>query len=368
MNFIDLATQQARIREALEKRILAVLDHGKYVMGPEIGELETALAEYVGVKHCISCSSGTDALLLALMAYDVKPGDAIICPSFTFVATAEVVSLLGATPIFIDIDPDTYNLDPSKLEAAAQKAKDDGLNLKGIIPVDLFGLPADYPAIETFAKERGLFVLEDACQGFGGELNGKKLCSFGDVAATSFFPAKPLGCYGDGGAVFTNDDKLADEMRSVRIHGMGSDKYDNVRIGINGRMDTIQATVLLEKLTIFPEEVELRQTVASAYTEGLKDVVKTPVIPTGMTSAWAQYSLQAEDKEGTLAALQKAGIPAATYYPIPLHLQTAYKYLNYSKGDLPVSEAVSQKIFSLPMHPYLTTKEIEKIVTSIKGV
>jgi len=366
MNFIDLATQQKRVRSEIMGRIETILDHGKYIMGPEVKELENELAKYVGVKHAISCSSGTDALLMALMALEIGKGDAVITTPFTFVATAEVINIVGATPIFIDIDPKTYNIDPAKIADAINEAKKKGLNPKAIIPVDLFGLPADYDTIEEISKEHGLKVIEDACQGFGGEYKGKKLCSFGEFAATSFFPAKPLGCYGDGGAVFTNDDTLADIARSIRVHGSGSDKYDNVRIGLNGRMDTIQAGILLPKLSIFPDEVDKRQEVAKKYSAGLKDTVVVPHIPDGMRSAWAQYSVLSDRKVEIQTKLKETGIPTAVYYPIPLHMQTAYKYLGYSKGDMPESEAAAERIFSLPMHPYLTDEDIGKVVNAIK--
>lgn len=363
MQFIDLKAQQCRIRAKIEENIRRVLDHGQYVLGPEISELEKRLSEYVGVKHAISCASGTDALLMALMAYNVKAGDVIITTPFTFIATAEVVSLIGATPVFADIDPKTFNLDPLKLEQAVKNHK-----AKGIIAVDLFGLPADYDAINTIAKKYGLFVIEDAAQSFGAEYHGRKTCSLADIACTSFFPAKPLGCYGDGGAIFTDDDKTAEILRSIRVHGQGIDKYDNVRIGINGRMDTIQAAILLAKLDIFPEEVVLREQVAENYAKLLKDQASliTPAIPKGLMSVWAQYSLLARDshcRKKFQDALAKAKIPTAIYYPKPLHLQQAFAYLGYKQGDFPITEDCAARIFSLPMHPYL--KEQEKIVNII---
>lgn len=366
MNFIDLGLQQNKIRGDLDSRISAILDHGQYVMGPEVTELEKELARYIGVKHAVACSSGTDALLMALMALGVGPGDAVLTPSFTFVATAEVVSLAGATPVFIDIDRKTFNLDPAKIAGAIDEAKGKGLNPKGIIPVDLFGLPADYGAIEKIAKENSLFVIEDGCQGFGGELSGKRLCGFGDFSATSFYPAKPLGCYGDGGAVFTDNDDAAEKLRSIRVHGMGQDRYDNVRIGLNGRMDSIQAAVLLSKLTIFDDELAARRRVAETYTAELDGVVKTPKVPDGMKSGWAQYSVMADNRDEVLAKLKEDGVPTTVFYPIPLHLQIAYKNLGYKEGDLPVSEDVAKRIFSLPMHPYLTDEEIEQVTTAVK--
>ncbi len=359
MQFIDLAVQQKRIRSKIEANIAKVLDHGKYIMGPEIRELEERLGEYTGVRHVITCSSGTDALLMALMAYNVGPGDAIFTTPFTFIATAEVISILGATPVFIDIDPVTFNLDPAKL-----LIRNSELTPRGIIAVDLFGLPADYDAINNFAKKHNLFVIEDAAQSFGAEYHGRKAGSLADIACTSFFPAKPLGCYGDGGAVLTNQDDLAEKIRSVRVHGQGKNKYDNVRIGINGRMDTFQAAILSAKFDIFPEEVELRQDVAKRYKElSANSSLITPSVPTGIKSVWAQYSLLAKN-ESHRAELQSrlnaAGIPTAIYYPCPLHLQTAFAYIGHKKGDFPVSEDCASRIFSLPMHPYLKQNEQEK--------
>ncbi len=371
MQFIDLAKQQDLIKEALDTRIQTVLAHGKYIMGPEVKEMEAQLAEYVGVKHCVSCSSGTDALLMPLMAWDIGPGDAVFTSPFTFIATAEVIQLLGATPVFVDIDPQTYNISPDLLDAAINKVVEEGeLNPKVIIPVDLFGLPADHPAIESIAQKYGLKILVDAAQGFGGEIEGKLTCSFGDAASTSFFPAKPLGCYGDGGAIFTDDDELYEKLVSVRVHGKGGDKYDNVRIGLNGRMDTIQATIILEKFTLFPNEVKLRNKAAAKYNDLLADVVVTPMTPSGYTSVWAQYSILAKDsaeRQALQAKLKEAGIPSAVYYPKPLHQQTAFAHLNYQDGDFPVSEEMSQRIFSLPMYPYIPETDIEKICDVLKG-
>jgi len=372
MQFIDLAKQQSLIKESLDKRIQDVLAHGKYIMGPELKEMEAQLAEYVGVKYCVSCSSGTDALLMPLMAWDVGPGDAIFTTPFTFIATAEVIQLLGATPVFVDIDPKTYNISTELLDKAIQAVIDAGeLNPKAIIPVDLFGLPADYAAIELIAKKYDIIVLEDAAQGFGGQIDDRMACSFGDAAATSFFPAKPLGCYGDGGAIFTNDDELYEKLVSIRVHGKGGDKYDNIRIGLNGRMDTLQGAVILEKFTLFPNEVKLRNQVAATYNNLLQDRVVTPQVNAGYTSVWAQYSILAKDAEDRAllqAALKDAGIPTAVYYPKSLHQQTAFSHLNYTDGDFPVSEEMSQRIFSLPMHPYLEKEDIEKICTVINTV
>lgn len=373
MQFIDLKAQQARIKSTIDARIQDVLSHGKYIMGPEVTELEAQLAQYTGVKHAVSCASGTDALLMALLAYQVGPGDAVLTSPFTFIATAEVISLLGARPVFIDIDPQSYNLNPELLEASIREARKLPETLKGIIGVDLFGLPADYPAINAIAKAHDLFVIEDAAQSFGGDIRGRKAGSLADIGCTSFFPAKPLGCYGDGGMCFTDDDELADRLKSVRIHGKGTDKYDNVRVGMNGRLDTIQAAILLEKFSIFPEEIELRQRVAATYDELFaagNSVVSTPVIPEGFLSAWAQYSLEARDsahREALQAKLKQADIPTAIYYPKPLHRQGAFRELGYPAGAFPVSEAVSSRIFSIPMHPYLTREQQETIVREISS-
>jgi UDP-2-acetamido-2-deoxy-ribo-hexuluronate aminotransferase len=362
MEFIDLKKQYEAIQPLIQKRINAVLQHCKFIMGPEIGELEKALASFVGCKHCVSCASGTDALLLSLMAYKVGPGDAILTTPFTFIASAEVICLLGATPVFVDIDERTFNIDPNKLREIIENTKGGTLGApgipkdikpKGIITVDLFGLPAEYDQIEKMAKENNLFVLEDAAQSFGGAYKGKVVGSLGDIAATSFFPAKPLGCYGDGGAIFTNDEALAEQVRSLREHGKGSHKYDNVRVGINGRLDTLQAAILLAKLAVFDEEITKRQEVARRYSELLAELVKVPQVPDGLRSAWAQYSVVSENRGQQMDRLKEAGIPTAIYYPRPLHLQTAFSYLGYRQGDFPVSEYMSERIFSLPMHPYL---------------
>lgn len=364
--FVDLHAQQSRIRESVEERINKVLDHGKYIMGPEVKELEQRLAEFVGVKHCVTCASGTDALLMPLMAYGIGPGDAVFTTPFTFISTAEVVTLLGATPVFVDIDPQTYNIDPDKLHRTIKTVVAEGkLKPEGIIPVDLFGQPADYEEIERIAAEFGLWVIEDAAQSFGATYKNKPAGSFGDVASTSFFPAKPFGCYGDGGAVFCNDDEMAVKLRSIRVHGQGSNKYDNIRIGINGRFDTMQAAVLLAKLEIFEEEIQLRDRVARRYSEKLADVVTTPVVKADRTSVWAQYSLLTENRDELLAALKANGIPTAVYYPKPLHLQDAYQSLGYHAGDFPVSEKIADQIFSIPMHPYLSEEDQDYIVDAI---
>ena len=376
MDFIDLAAQQRRISEKLNANMARVLSHGQYINGPEVRDLETTLAAYIGAKHAVGCASGTDALLMALMALEIGPGHAVFTTPFTFVATAEVISLVGATPVFVDIDPATFNIDPAKLGQAIEAVeKGDpalhplpagGKKLRphAVIPVDLFGLPADYDAIEAVATRHGLAVIEDAAQSFGGEYKGKKACSFGTIACTSFFPAKPLGCYGDGGMCFTDDDRFAELLRSIRSHGQGSDKYENIRIGINGRLDTLQAAILLAKFSIFPEEIELRQEVARRYNELLSGFVTTPEIPNGYKSAWAQYSILARDsveRSKLMAKLKEAGIPTAVYYPKPLHCQTAFAGLGYKEGDFPVSEDCCRRIFSLPMHPYLAAGDQRRI-------
>lgn len=384
MQFIDLGAQQKRIRDCLEKNIAAVLDHGQYIMGPEIQMLEEKLANFVDVNFAVACASGTDALLLALMAYNVGPGDAVFTSPFTFIATGEVISLLGATPIFVDIDPRTFNIDPAKLERAIAAVQSEtpgpcplprtvaagSLKPRGIIAVDLFGLPADYRQLKTTADKNHLFVIEDAAQSFGAEFQGRKTCALTEIGCTSFFPAKPLGCYGDGGMCFTDDQKLYDILRSIRIHGQGAHKYDNIRTGINGRMDTIQAAILLAKLDIFPEEVELRQSVADRYRKLFSnlDSIAVPRVPEGVKSVWAQYAILARDenhRSRLQARLKEAHVPTAIYYPKPLHLQTAYRGLGYLEGDFPVSEDCARRILSLPMHPYLSLAEQEQIAQTI---
>jgi UDP-2-acetamido-2-deoxy-ribo-hexuluronate aminotransferase len=371
INFIDLKAQQEKILPDINERIQRVLSHGQYIMGPEIKELEERLATYVGVKHAISCSSGTDALLMPLMAYGVGPGDAIFTTPFSFIATAEVIQLLGATPIFVDIDRKTFNIDPEALEvviaSVRQNPKTASLQPRGVIPVDLFGQPADYDRINAIARQHGLFVLEDAAQSFGGTYKGRRSCSLAQMAATSFFPAKPLGGYGDGGAIFTDDDAMATTLRSIRVHGQGTDKYENVRIGLNGRLDTLQAAVLLAKLEVFDAEITTRQEVASRYNEALKDVVEVPYVDPECTSIWAQYSVLSDRRAELLENLQRAGIPSAIYYPLPLHLQKAFVHLGYKPGDFPVSERISKHIFSLPMHPYLAENDQARIITALRG-
>ena len=370
--FIDLAAQQSQIKEKIDRRIQDVLAHGKYILGPEVSELEQKLGEFANVKNVITCANGTDAIQLALMALRVQTGDAVFCPSFTFAATAEVVPFLGATPVFVDCDERTFNMDVGSLKQAITDAKALNLQPKGIIAVDLFGLPADYDAIEGVAKENDLFIIVDSAQGFGGEYKGRTTVSIGDLATTSFFPAKPLGCYGDGGAVFTENEELAALISSFRFHGKGQHKYDNERIGMNSRLDTLQAGVLLEKLAIYTVEIERRNEIAKRYIDGLlNSVVKPPLIPSGLKSVWAQFTVIAENEESRtaiMAGLKENDIPSVVYYPLPLHQQTAYKNYPVSGNGLPVSEDLSKRVFSLPMHPYLDEATQDKIIDVMQNL
>ena len=368
MQFIDLAAQQKRIRGQIEAGFKRILDHGQYILGPEIRELEDKLAAYVGMPHAVSVASGTDALLMPLMVERIAPGDAVFTSTFTFIATAEVIRLLGATPVFVDIDPETFNIDPQKLEAEIERVKaEKKLRPRGIIPVDLFGQPADYRAIQDIADKYGLFVLEDAAQSFGASQKGKKAGALATVAATSFFPAKPLGCYGDGGMIFSDDRNIYEQLLSIRVHGQGADKYTNVRVGINGRMDSLQAAVLLAKMEIFAEEIELRQQAAARYSAMLEGAVQTPRILPENISAWAQYSVLHPRRQEMIRKLRENNIPTAVYYPIPLHLQEAFADLGYRKNDFPVAEKIAGEIFSLPMHPYLEKEAQERICQIILG-
>jgi len=366
--FIDLGAQRRRLGQSVDDAILKVVNHGAYVMGPEIAALEAQLSAFCGARHALSCANGTDALGLILMAKGVKAGDAVLCPSFTFAATAEVVAWMGATPVFVDILDDTFNLDPASLENAVVTARRLGLNPVGLISVDLFGLPADYDAIEPICAREGLWLLSDAAQSFGATYKGRKVGTIGMATATSFFPAKPLGCYGDGGALFTDDDELADVMRSLRVHGQGTDKYDNVRIGINGRLDTMQAAILIEKLKIFPDEIAARDRVAMRYNELLRPMAIVPEVPRDLTSVWAQYTLRIRgfDRDAFQSDLKAAGIPTAVYYPKPLHRQTAYKAYPVAGNGLPVSERLADEVVSLPMHPYLTEEVQDRIVRAVR--
>lgn len=372
MEFRDLKTQYKNLKAEIDERVLGVMERAQFISGPEVKELEKKLAEYVGVKHCITCANGTDALELVLLAWGIGKGDAVFVPTFSFMSTAEVVASVGAFPLFVDIDPDTFNLDPEKLEQAIILAQNEGkYNLRAVIPVDLFGLPADYEAIATIANKYGLKVLEDGAQGFGGAINGKRACSFGDAATTSFFPAKPLGCYGDGGAMFTDDDELALLLRSLTVHGKGTEKYDNVRIGRNSRLDTLQAAILITKLKAFDEyELVAVNRVAAEYTKRLKGIVKTPAIPEGYLSSWAQYTILLENEEqrnGLQAKLKEKGIPSMIYYPRPLHLQTAFAFCGMKEGTCPVAEKTSRCVLSLPMHPYLEDGNVEIVCRTIEG-
>ena len=354
MQFVDLASQYQHLKEKIDSRIQAVLDHGHYIMGPEVHELEQQLSNYVGVKHTVSCANGTDALTLALMVLDIKEGDAVFCPTFTFFATAETVAFEGATPVFVDSDEDTFNICPTDLEKRIAATLAEGkLKPKAIIAVDLFGLPADYPALRKVADKYDLKIIEDAAQGFGGEINGQRAGSFGDIATTSFFPAKPLGCYGDGGALFTDNDGYAELLGSYRLHGKGKDKYDNVRIGVNSRLDTLQAAILLEKLAAFPQELINRNVAAHEYTAVFADKFATPQVPEGYLSSWAQYTLKVENRDDVAAAFKAKGVPTMVYYPKGVHQQTAFAHLGYKSCDFPAAESLVKTVLSLPMHGYL---------------
>jgi dTDP-4-amino-4,6-dideoxygalactose transaminase len=344
-----------------------VLAHGRFIMGPEVAELETRLATFCGARHAIACASGTDALALGLMAKGIGPGDAVLMPGFTFVATAEPVAWLGAVPVFVDVLRDTYNLDPACLEQGVRTARAKGLTPRAVIAVDLFGQPADYDAIEAFCARHGLWLMADAAQSFGATYRERRIGTLGTITATSFFPAKPLGCYGDGGCVFTDDDELAEAMRSLRVHGQGRDKYDNVRIGVNARLDTLQAAILLEKLAIFADELDARQRVAARY-EALRELVQVPRVIAQATSIWAQYTVVVErvGRDALAAALKDEGIPTAVYYPKPLHRQSAYRHYPVAGGGLPIAERLSRQVLSLPMHPYLEPDAQDYIVGAIR--
>ncbi len=366
MQFIDLGAQYIHLKEKIDQRIHKVLEHGNYIMGPEVEELEKKLADYVGAKHCISCANGTDALQLAMMVLDVKDGDAVFCPTFTFFATAEVVAYAGATPVFVDSDAQTFNICPVDLERRIQKVMVEGkLKAKAIIAVDLFGQPANYFELKRIADKYNLKLIEDAAQGFGGEIDGKRAGNFGDIATTSFFPAKPLGCYGDGGAIFTNSDEYAALFRSYRVHGKGKDKYDNVRIGLNSRLDTLQAAILLEKLAAFPDELVLRNKAASQYNEFLSAHCITPHVPSGYLSSWAQYTLRSSERERVMAELKAKGIPTMIYYGTCMHQQTAFKYLGYTDNDLPIASELAKQVFSLPMHPFMNLTQVAEISAAV---
>jgi UDP-2-acetamido-2-deoxy-ribo-hexuluronate aminotransferase len=358
MDFIDLKTQYRRIEQDVNRRIKEVLEHGRYILGPEVTELEQQLAAHVGASHCIAVASGTDALLIALMALGVGPGDEVITPSFTYIATAETAAVLGAKPVCVDIDPRTCNLDPTLIEAAITP------RTRAIVPVSLYGQCADMDAINAIAGKHGLPVIEDAAQSFGATYKGRKSCNLSTIGATSFFPSKPLGCYGDGGALFTNDDVLATVMRQVSRHGQDR-RYHHIRVGVNGRMDTLQAAILLAKLPIFDEEIGMRREIGARYTQLLKDVVETPYIESFNTSVYAQYTIAVDDRERVVANLKAAGIPTAVHYPLPIHQQPAFLD---NKVDCPVSERAAARVLSLPMHPYLESDTQAQIVDTIKAL
>ncbi len=368
--FIDIAAQRRRLGTSVDEAVARVLTHCQFINGPEVTQLEAALAAFTGAKHVVTCASGTDALLMVLMAKNVGPGDAVFCPSFTFCATGECVALTGATPLFVDVDEATFNIDVESLKRGIATAKRLGLKPKGVIPVDLFGQSADHDAITAVAEAEGLFVLDDAAQAFGASYKGRRLGTFGHVTATSFFPAKPLGCFGDGGAILTDDAELAETLRSIRVHGQGSDKYDNVRLGLTGRLDTIQAAILIEKLKIFEDEIAARNKVAQRYAQGLGNVVTVPHVASGMISVWAQYTIRLPggvDRNEFAAALKAQGIPTAIYYPKSMHQQTAYRDYPVADGGVPVCEKLSDDVISLPMHAYLDEPTQERIIKAVRG-
>jgi dTDP-4-amino-4,6-dideoxygalactose transaminase len=366
--FIDVAAQRRRLGGAIDAAVARVLGHCQFILGPEVRTFEAELAAFCGARHAVTCASGTDALVLALRAMGIGPGDAVICPAFTFCATAEVAALVGATPVFVDVDAATFNIDANRIAGAIAAAKSAGLTPKTVIPVDLFGLAADHTAIAAAAKAEGLFILDDAAQAFGATFNNRRLGTFGHATATSFFPAKPLGCYGDGGAVMTDDDAMADVLRSLRMHGQGADRYDNIRIGLASRLDTIQAAILIEKLKIFPDEIEARNRIARHYSEALSDIVIVPKVPPGSTSVWAQYTIRVAGgrRDRLAAALKAEGIPTAIYYPIPLHRQQAYKQYPVGEGGVAVSDRLAAEVISLPMHAYLDASTQDRIIDATR--
>jgi dTDP-4-amino-4,6-dideoxygalactose transaminase len=368
--FIDLAAQRRRLGKSVDEAVSRVLTHCQFINGPEVTQFEGALAAFSGAKHVVSCASGTDALLMVLMAKGVGRGDAVFCPSFTFCATGEAVALTGATPVFVDVDEATFNMDANSLKRGIATAIECGLQPRAVIPVDLFGQSADHDAIGRVAGAEGMFVLDDAAQAFGASYRGRRLGTFGLVTATSFFPAKPLGCFGDGGAIFTDDAELAETLRSIRVHGQGSDKYDNVRLGLTGRLDTLQAAILIEKLKIFEDEIAVRNVVAERYARGLGNIVSVPRLASGCTSVWAQYTIRlpkGSDRDAFAAALKAQGIPTAIYYPKSMHQQTAYRDFPVADGGVPISEALSDDVISLPMHAYLDEPTQERIIRAVRG-
>jgi len=368
--FIDLAAQRRRLGNSVDEAVSRVLTHCQFINGPEVTQLEAALAAFSGAKHVVSCASGTDALLMVLMAKGVGRGDAVFCPSFTFCATGEAVALTGATPVFVDVDEATFNMDAGSLKRGIATAIKRGLQPRAVIPVDLFGQSADHDAIGRVAEAEGMFVLDDAAQAFGASYKGRRLGTFGLVTATSFFPAKPLGCFGDGGAIFTDDAELAETLRSIRMHGQGFDRYDNVRLGLTGRLDTLQAAILIEKLKIFEDEIAARNVVAERYARGLGNIVSVPRLASGCTSVWAQYTIRlpkGSDRDAFAAALKAQGIPTAIYYPKSMHQQTAYRDCPVADGGLRISEALSEDVISLPMHAYLDEPTQERIIRAVRG-
>jgi dTDP-4-amino-4,6-dideoxygalactose transaminase len=368
--FIDIAAQRRQLGPAVEQAVARVLAHCQFINGPEVTALEAALAAYCGANHVVTCASGTDALIMVLMAKGIGPADAVLCPSFTFCATGEAVAITGATPVFVDVDEATFNIDAASLKRGIATAKRLGLKPRAVIPVDLFGQSADHDAVLAIAEAEGLFVLDDAAQAFGASYKGRRLGGMGLITATSFFPAKPLGCYGDGGAIFTDDAAFAEVLRSVRVHGQGSDKYDNVRLGLTGRLDTIQAAVLIEKLKIFEDEIAARNKVAERYAQGLGNIVIVPHVSSGNTSVWAQYTIrlpEGTDRDTFAGALKAQGVPTAIYYPKSMHQQTAYKNYPVADGGLPVSERLSSDVISLPMHAYLDEASQDRVIAAVRG-
>lgn len=364
--FVDLQAQRRRIGPRLDEALARVLAHGQFILGPEVRELESKLAAFSGVKHCISCANGTDALLLPLMAWGVGPGDAVLVPSFTFVASAEVVVLAGATPVFVDVDRASFNVTPESLELGVRAAREAGLTPKVAMPVDLFGQPADFARLEAVCRKHSLKILSDAAQSYGGAQGNRRVGSLAPVTSTSFFPSKPLGTYGDGGAIFTDDSEIDALLRSIRMHGQGIDKYHNVRIGLNSRLDTMQAAVLLEKLAILEDEIAARDRVARRYSDALADICEVPRIASGNTSAWAQYTILIEDRDRIAKALDAAGVPTAIYYPIPVHRQDGYRHFPVAKSGLPVSEDLAGLVLSLPMHPYLEPADQDRVIAAVR--
>ncbi len=364
--FIDLQAQRARIGERMDAAIARVLAHGAFIMGPEVAEAERRLVAHSGAKYVVSCSSGTTAMIMALMAKDVGRGDAVFVPSFTFTATAEVAVLVNATPVFVDVHPDTMCMDANSLERAVAVAKKTGLRPACVIPVDLFGLPADYDAIGAVAKAHGMWILDDAAQSYGASYKGRKLGTVADITATSFYPSKPLGCYGDGGAVFTDDEEVTQRLTQVRVHGQGKDRNENVRVGLTARFDSIQAAVLIEKLNIFDAEIAERNAVAARYTEALKDLVQTPQVPKDCTSVWAQYTIRTPRRDRLVAALKDKGVPTNVFYPKPIHVQAPYRDYPVAGNGLPVTEDLARDVVSLPMHPYLTLADQDRVIAALR--